>query len=70
MAEGYGSGGYTELACFSQIGMGSAYEVEYHSLLARDLPFIDSETYPKNQLQIVEVKRMPGALLVKVRSDR
>ena len=35
IAEGFGRGGNVELARFLQIGMGSAYEVEYHALLAR-----------------------------------
>jgi four helix bundle protein len=37
IAEGFGRGGNTELARVLQIGMGSASEVEYHILLARDL---------------------------------
>ncbi len=40
IAEGFGRGGNVELARFLQIGMGSAYEVEYHALLARDLGYI------------------------------
>jgi four helix bundle protein len=70
IAEGYGRGGNVELARFLQIGMGSAYEVEYHALLARDLNLIETKNYQKLQNQIVEVKRMLAALLVKVRSDR
>lgn len=36
IAEGFGRGGNVELARFLQIAMGSAYEVEYHALLAKD----------------------------------
>ena len=50
--------------------MGSAYEVEYHALLARDLGFIDTDAYAKLEVQIIEVKRMLAALLLKVRSGR
>jgi len=32
IAEGFGRGGNAELARFLQMGMGSAYEVEYHAL--------------------------------------
>ena len=39
IAEGFGRGGSAELARFLQIGLGSAYEVEYHALLAMDLCF-------------------------------
>lgn len=70
IAEGFGRGGNVELARFLQIGMGSAYEVEYHILLARDLCFLNATVYDKLQEQIVEVKRMLAALLVKVRTDR
>ncbi len=68
IAEGFGRGGNVELARFLQIGMGSAYEVEYHALLAKDLGFIRTEAYDQLETQIVEVKRMLAALLVKVRS--
>jgi four helix bundle protein len=52
------------------MGMGSAYEVEYHALLARDLCLVNTTIYQKLQNRIVEVKRMLAALLLKVRSDR
>ena len=70
IAEGFGSGGNTELARFLQIGMGSASELEYHILLARDLNLMTKIIYGQLQEQLVEVKRMLAALLVKVRSDR
>ena len=70
IAEGFGRGGNVELARFLQMGMGSAYEVEYHVLLAKDLCLVDATIYQKLQNRIVEVKRMLAALLIKVRSDR
>ncbi|MDQ2855634.1 MAG: four helix bundle protein [Acidobacteriota bacterium] len=70
IAEGFGRGGNTELARFLQIGMGSASELEYHVLLARDLDFLTLTVYGLLQERVIEVKRMLGALLVKVRSDR
>jgi four helix bundle protein len=70
IAEGYGRGGDAELARFLQIGMGSAYEVEYHTLLARDLQLFDSLIYESLQDRIVEVKRMLAALLIKVRAGK
>jgi len=70
IAEGFGRGGNAELARFLQIGMGSAYEVEYHALLAKDLCLFDAKVYQALQNRIVEVKRMLAALLLKVRSDR
>jgi four helix bundle protein len=70
IAEGFGRGGNVELARFLQIGMGSAYEVEYHILLAKDLYFVNATVYDKLQQEVVEVKRMLAALLTKVRTDR
>jgi four helix bundle protein len=69
-AEGFGRGGKVELARFLQIAMGSAYELEYHALLAKDLGLIDKGGYDQLEAQIVEVKRMLAALLLKVRGDR
>ena len=70
IAEGFGRGGNVELARFLQIGMGSAYEAEYHALLAKDLGLISKETHDRLQARIVEVKRMLAALLLKVRAER
>ncbi len=70
IAEGFGRGGNVELARFLQIGMGSAYEVEYHALLARDLGYIGTDSYARLEIQILEVKRMLAALLKKVRAER
>jgi four helix bundle protein len=41
VAEGCGRDGDPELARFLQIAMGSASELEYHLLLARDLQLLD-----------------------------
>ena len=42
IAEGCGRRGDLELGRFVQIAMGSASEVEYHLLLARDLAFLST----------------------------
>ncbi|MFN2515370.1 MAG: four helix bundle protein [Pyrinomonadaceae bacterium] len=70
IAEGFGRGGNAELARFLQIGMGSASEVEYHILLARDLNLLTKKIYDDLDVRIVEVKRMLAALLMKVMRDR
>src|SRR5882762_2261301 len=67
IAEGFGRGGNVELARFLQIGMGSAYEVEYHALLAKDLGLLGPDAYHRLEGQIIEVKCMLAALLMKVR---
>jgi four helix bundle protein len=70
IAEGYGRVGDAELARFLQIGMGSAYEVEYHLLLARDLDFLTDSDYQPLQSLTIEVKKMLSGLLSKVRRSR
>lgn len=70
IAEGCGRGGNAELARFLQIGMGSASELEYHILLARDLRFLPTTIYDPVQDRVVEVKRMLAPLIGKVRAAR
>lgn len=45
LAEGYGRDGDTEFTRFCSIAMGSASELEYHLLLARDLKLIQPQDY-------------------------
>ena len=45
LAEGCGRNGDAEFARFSSIAMGSASELEYHLLLARDLKLIKPADY-------------------------
>lgn len=45
IAEGCGRSGDAELARFMQIVMGSASELEYHLLLAKDLNYLDPLSY-------------------------
>lgn len=70
IAEGFGRGGNAELARFLQIAMGSASEVEYHVLLARDLNLLSKTIYDELGGRVVEVRRMLASLLLKVRRDR
>src|ERR1700687_110064 len=68
IAEGCGRGGNPELARFLQIGLGSACELEYHILLARNLTFLPTSAYDPLQDSVVEVKRMLTPLIQKVRA--
>jgi four helix bundle protein len=70
IAEGCGRSGNAELARFLQIGMGSASELEYHILLARDLSFLPETIYDRLQDRAIEVKRMLTSLLQKVRGTK
>ena len=69
IAEGFGRAGNAELAQFLQMSVGSAYEVEYHALLARDLHLPSPSAYESLQGQIIEVKQMLAGLYVKVKAD-
>jgi four helix bundle protein len=70
IAEGCGRLGNTELHRFLQIACGSASELEYHFLLARDLGYISGEDHASAHKQLLEMKRMLVALTRKVGSDR
>ena len=50
--------------------MGSASELEYHLLLARDLKLIKPKDYEELAHRTVEVKRMLTALIQKLKADR
>ena len=58
IAEGCGRNTQAELARFVHIASGSASELDYHLLLARDLGFIEQETYPELEEAVSEIKRM------------
>src|ERR1017187_11021165 len=47
LAEGCGRNGDAELARFCSIAMGSASELEYHLLLARDLKLIEAADHQR-----------------------
>ena len=68
IAEGCGRGGGIELARFLQIAMGSASELEYHILLAKDLCFLPPGGYEQLNRDATEVKRMLTSLIDKVRA--
>jgi len=70
LAEGCGRNGDAEFARFCSIAMGSASELEYHFLLARDLGYISLADHLNAHKQLLEVKRMLVALTQKVGSER
>ena len=57
LAEGCGRNGDAELARFCAIAMGSASELEYHLLLARDLELVKIAEYDELIGQVTELKR-------------
>ena len=66
IAEGCGREGDPELARFCIIARGSAAELEYQLLLARDFKLIELEDYEKLSAQTVEIKRMLTVLVQKL----
>jgi four helix bundle protein len=58
IAEGCGREGEPELARFLRISMGSASEVEYFLLLAKDLNYLAKVDYDSLIEDLFEVKRM------------
>ena len=49
--------------------MGSASEVQYHLLLARDLSLLKMSEYLQLEGQIIEVKRMLTSLSQKLKAE-
>ena len=70
LAEGCGRNGDAELARFCSIAMGSASELEYHLLLAKDLNLLTAADHTMLTDQATEVKRMLTGLLQKLTADR
>ena len=50
--------------------MGSASELEYHVLLARDLNLLNTADYTELTRQTTDVKRMLAGLIQKLTVDR
>lgn len=69
IAEGCGRGGVAELRRYLQISMGSASELEYHLLLARDLKILDGTTYELLAPRVTEIKRMLTSFMQKLSAD-
>ena len=66
LAEGAGRTGDIEFRRFARIALGSASELEYHLLLARDLGLIPTATHDRLSQGAVEVKRMLTGLIAKL----
>ncbi len=70
IAEGCGRSGDAELGRFMLISMGSASELEYHLLLARDLGYLHSQRYPDLSQRTQEIKRMLSTFITKLRHTK
>jgi four helix bundle protein len=67
IAEGCGRETDRELARFLQIAAGSASELEYLMLAARDLSYIDAEAHGSLDISVNEVKKMLNAFVRSLR---
>jgi four helix bundle protein len=67
IAEGCGRDGNAELGRFLQIALGSASELEFHLLLARDTGLLKDGEHGRLSEQAVEVKRMLTSFCQKLR---
>jgi len=68
IAEGCGRQTNSELSHFMHIAMGSACELEYHLLLARDLGMLVIDRHKQLATDLAEVKRMLTSLIQKVKA--
>ena len=66
LAEGCGRTGDRDLRRFVRMALGSASELEYHLLLARDLEVLPAEAYKRMAAAVVEVKRMLAGLAARL----
>ena len=70
LAEGCGRNSDRELARFGRIALGSASELGYHLLLARDLGLIDDRDYALASSEVSRVKRMLASLTKRLTDSR
>ena len=68
IAEGCGRDTDTDFARFVQISAGSANELEYHLLLARDLGLLERSKHATLDTEVNVIKRMLATLTRKLRS--
>jgi four helix bundle protein len=68
MAEGCGRGSDADFARFLWMSNGSAYELDYQLLLARDLQYLNPNLYQELAAKLEEVKRMLAGLLATVKT--
>jgi len=69
IAEGCGRTGGAELNRFLQISSGSASELDYHFLLARDLGYLKPDEYRQLATELLHLRRMLTALIVKISEE-
>lgn len=69
LAEGLARSGPRERARFTEIALGSAFEVDFQLLFAVDAGYLGRESYEELHAQVTSVKRMLTVLHRKLRSS-
>jgi four helix bundle protein len=67
IAEGCGRNGDVELARYITIAMGSANELDYHLLLARDLGYLSPPHYDQLSLETQGIAKMLAGFITRLR---
>jgi four helix bundle protein len=62
-------GSPAELSRYLQMALGSASELEYHLLLARDLKILSAATHESLDRRATEVKRMLASFIQKLTTE-
>jgi four helix bundle protein len=69
IAEGCGRRGDPELSHFLSIAMGSAFEVDYLLMAARDLGYLSRQDYEGLQEECTRLRRMLNAFILKLKAN-
>jgi len=69
IAEGCGTHSEAELARFLKIARGSASELEYHLLLARDLDLLPTLEYEQLLKELEEIQRMLTSFIKTIKAQ-
>ncbi len=70
IAEGCGKSGNNEFQRFLQIAAGSASELDYELLLAKDLGYLTQSDYSGIANELSQIRKMLSSLLRKVNVER
>lgn len=69
IAEGCGRGTDLQFGQFLRIAFGSACELEYQFMLARDLKYLDEMNVSSLIAKVTEIKKMLTAFIIKLKAD-
>jgi four helix bundle protein len=68
IVEGTGKGSAAEFCRFLSIAVGSASELEYHLMMARDLQVLSNTEFDSLHAEAIEIRKMLCGLISKVKS--